>query len=60
MMDNVVAGSALFAGNVQVVEVTGAHKDGPMVAIAPGGRPVTDKVIGAGKSVPLVGTMVSG
>ena len=61
-MANVVAvvGSAVFAGNDQVVAVTGAHEDEAMVAIAPEGRPVRDKVIGAGKIVPLVGRMVSG
>ena len=59
-MANVVAGSALFAGNDQVVLVIWAHEAGPMVAIAPEGTPVRDKVIGAGKTVPLVGRIVSG
>ena len=57
---NVVAGSALFAGNDQVVPVSEVHADGEMLAVAPEGRPVKDKVIGAGKIVPLVGRMVSG
>jgi hypothetical protein len=59
-MANVVAGSALFAGNDQVVLVIWVHEAGPMVAVAPEGMPVRDKVIGAGKIVPLVGRIVSG
>jgi hypothetical protein len=59
-MDNVVADRALLAGNDQVVLVIWVHDDGAMVAVAPEGRPVTDKVIGAGKTVPMVGRMESG
>jgi hypothetical protein len=59
-MANVAAGNAIFAGNDQVVLVSWVHADGAMVAVAPEGRPVMDKVIGAGKIVPLVGRMVSG
>jgi hypothetical protein len=59
-MASVVAGSALFAGNDQVVLVSMVHAEGEMVAVAPEGRPVRDKVIGAGKIVPLVGRIESG
>lgn len=59
-MANVVPDVLLVAGNDQVVLVIWVHEEGEMVAIAPEGRPVRDKVIGAGKIVPLEGRMVSG
>ncbi len=58
-MVSAVAGSAIFAGNDQVVPLSWLQEEGVMVAVAPAGRPVRDKVIGAGKIVPLVGRIES-
>src|SRR5580698_10694817 len=52
-------GTTVFAGKDHDVPVSRVQVDGPMAAVAPDGRPVTVRVIGAGNSVPLVGTMAS-
>jgi hypothetical protein len=59
-MARVVAGSAIFAGKDHVAPVSWVHEFGETAAVAPEGRPVRDKAIGAGKIVPLVGRMESG
>jgi hypothetical protein len=49
-----------LAGKDHEVPVSGVHDDGTMIAVAPGGIPLTVNVTGVGKIVPAVGTMSSG
>jgi len=49
----------VFAGSVQVLVAPRTHTVGATVTVAPVGNPVMVNVVGSGKTVPLMGVIVS-